>query len=194
MKPLARVLSSLVCLIALFAGLAGAARAADLSHAVLLVASEDMAHSVYERTVILAAPLPEGGHIGIIINRPTGVKLETLFPDEAPTRNVVDQVYLGGPMQSAALLAVTRHAPEGGAGTVSLMPGLVAVLDGESVDRIIAQTPNDARYFLGFTLWEPDSLAEQIRSGAWTVRPADAGSVMPANTEDLWLQLHGVLV
>jgi putative transcriptional regulator len=196
MLPLSRVLWSLACLMALFAGSAGAARAADvdLSQAVLLVASGTQANSFYEKAVVLAAPLPDGGHVGIIINRPTGVKLESLFPDQPLTRKVEDQVYLGGPTLPTALLALTREPPAGDSSYVTLMPGLVAVLDGDSVDRIIETAPNDARYFLGFTLWEQDALADEINSGDWVVRPADARSVLPTSTSDLWLLLSGDVI
>jgi putative AlgH/UPF0301 family transcriptional regulator len=74
MKPLVRYLQSLATLLVLFVALTGAARAADLSQAVILVASERLAGSPFEQTVILAAPLPQGGHVGFVVNRPTGVK------------------------------------------------------------------------------------------------------------------------
>jgi putative transcriptional regulator len=175
-------------LMALFAGVAGAARATevDLSQAVLLVASGKLADSVYEKAVVLAAPLPDGGHVGIILNRPTGASLESLFPDQPATHEVAGPVYLGGPMLPTALLALTSRPPTGDSKFVTLMPGLVAVLDGESVDHIIETTPNEARYFLGLTLWEGDALAHEIDSGNWVVRPADAQSVMPTSTSDLW--------
>ena len=191
MKPLARVLRSLAALVALFAGLTGAAHAVDLSKAVILVASERLAGSPYEQTVILAAPLPQGGHLGIVVNRPTGVKLESLLPKQASTHTVVDPVYAGGPMLSSMLFAVTRKAPDGDGSFVSLMPGLVAVMDGATVDRILEKTPNDARYFVGLTLWAPDTLDEEIDNGDWEVRPADVNTVLPADSADLWKSLTG---
>src|ERR1700694_3181329 len=98
MKPFLRGLQSFGALLALFAGLTGAARAVDRPQAVIVVASERRAGSPFEQTVILAAPLPQGGHVGFVVNRPTRVKLETLFPEQASTHNVVDPVYAGGPM------------------------------------------------------------------------------------------------
>jgi putative transcriptional regulator len=191
MQALSLSLRSLVCLFALFAGIAGAARAADLTQAVLLVASRSPANAMYERAVVLAAPLPDGrGHVGIMLNRPAGVKLENLFPGEAATRNVADQVYFGGPVKPDAVLAVTQRPPQDSS-YLTLMPGLVAVLDGHSVDSIIENTPNEARYFLGFMLWKNGDLAEQVRNGGWIVHPADARQVLPASTLDLWHELKG---
>jgi putative transcriptional regulator len=169
----------------------GAAHAVDLSHAVILVASERLAGSPYEQTVILAAPLPHGGHMGIVLNRPTGVKLESLFPEQASTHKVAEQVYAGGPMLAGVLFAVTRKEPADKGTFVTLMPGLVAVLNGEAVDRIIETTPNDARYFVGMMVWPPDSLDEEINQGAWQVRAADPKTALPSSSTGLWKSLAG---
>jgi len=58
------------------------------------------------------------------------------------------------------------------------MPGLVAVLDGDSLDRVIETTPNDARYFAGLMLWRPGVLEEEVREGVWSVRPASVDAVL----------------
>jgi putative transcriptional regulator len=194
MKPFLRGLQSFGAILVLFAGVTGAARAVDLSQAVMLVASARLAGSPFEQTVILAAPMPQGGYMGLIVNRPTGVKLESLFPEQASSHNVVDPVYLGGPMLSEAIFAVTRAAPDNNGKVFALMPGLVLAIDGATIDRIIDTTPNDARYFLGLMVWDPDELDDQIRAGAWEVRPADADAVFRANSPGLWKSLSGTMV
>jgi putative transcriptional regulator len=194
MKRLVRCLQSFGAVLVLFAGVTGAARAVDLSQAVILVASGRLAGSIYEQTVILAAPLPQGGYLGFVVNRPTSVKLENLFPEQASTRNVVDPVYAGGPMMSGAVFAVTRTAPDDDGSFFSLMPGLGVVIDGASVDRIIETTPNAARYFVGLMFWAPDELEDEIRNGAWEVRPADVDTVLPAKSTGLWKSLSGTKV
>src|ERR1700731_4608011 len=120
-----RSLKSFGAFVVLFAAMTGAAGAADLSEAVILVASDRLAGSIYEQTVILAAPLPQGGYLGFIVNRPTSVKLESLFPDQASTHNVVDPVYAGGPVLPRAVFAVLRKAPDNNGNFLPLMPGLV---------------------------------------------------------------------
>src|ERR1700682_6246946 len=194
MKRLVRSLKSFGALLVLFAGLTGAARAVDLSQAVILVASERLAGSPFEQTVILAAPLPQGGHVGFVVNRPTSVKLETLFPKQASTHNVIEPVYAGGPVLSRAVFAVTRKAPDNSGAVLPLMPGLVMLIDGEAVDRIIETTPNDARYFVGLMIWAPDELDEEINQGAWDVRPADVDTVLPASVPGLWKSLSGIMI
>jgi len=194
MKRLVRCLQSFGAFLVLLAGMTGAARAVDLSQAVILVASNRLAGSIYEQTVILAAPLPQGGHLGFVVNRPTSMKLESLFPEQASTRNVVDPVYAGGPMLSNAVFAVMRKAPDNNGNFLPLMPGLVVAIDGATVDRIIETTPNDARYFVGLMFWAPDDLDDEIRNGAWEVRPADVDTVLRANSPGLWKALEGTTV
>jgi putative transcriptional regulator len=194
MKRSVRGVKSLVALLILFAGMTGMARAADLSQAVILVASERLAGSLYEETVVLAAPLPQGGHMGFVVNRPTSVKLENLFPEQASTHNVVEPVYAGGPALSRGVFAVTRNAPANGDSVVPLMPGLVVAIDGDTVDRIIETTPNDARYFVGLMIWAPEERDEEIEQGAWNVRPADVDTVLRAGSPGLWKSLSGTRV
>jgi putative transcriptional regulator len=191
MKALQRVFKSLAVLVVLFAGMSSLAGAADLSRAVILVASDRLAGSPFEQTVILATPLPQGGHMGFVVNRPTGVKLESLLPGQESARNVVDQVYAGGPMLDSVVFAVTRKPPADDSKAVPLIPGLVAVMDGETVDHILETSPNDARYFVGLMVWSPGELDEQVGKGAWEVRPASVEAVLPARSTDLWKSLEG---
>ena len=173
--------------------MAGAARPADLSQTVILVASHHLDGSPFEQTVVVAASLPDGGHIGFIVNRPTRVRLETLFPDQALARNVEEPVYLGGPVLTDGVFVLMRSAPDDTEISIPLTPGVVAVLDGTTIDRVIESTPNAARYFVGLMVWGADELEQQIAGGLWEVRPADADSVLPATVPDLWTSLRGPL-
>jgi putative AlgH/UPF0301 family transcriptional regulator len=168
------------------------AQVTDLSEPVLLVASSLLDRSPFEQAVVIAAPRPDGGHIGFVLNRRTTVKLETLFPDEAAVTRVLEPVYVGGAEMPSGVFAVTREAPQGAHGMiVPLMPGLVAALDRDTVDRIIATMPNDARYFVGLMLWDPEELEGQVAARAWEVRPADADVVLTSRPSGLWQSLHG---
>jgi putative transcriptional regulator len=190
---LASILRPARSLLVLLACAMGAVQAAEVAAPVVLVATERLAGSGYRETVLIAAPLRNGASIGFIINRPTGVKLGALFPEHAASRKVVDPVYFGGPALPESLFVIARRAPQGeGAGgeVVPLTPGLVLVLDGATVDRVIETMPNDARYFAGVVVWRPGELDEELRAGAWQVLPADAKTVFHADPAGLWRSLH----
>jgi len=166
-------------------------RMTDSSRVVMLVASAKLEGSPLERTVVVAAPLPDGGHIGFIVNRPTRVRLETLFPDDSPARNVKEPLFYGGPELTRGMFALMRAAPDPGASVVPLLPDVVAVLDPTAIDHVIATTPNAARYFVGMILWHADELERQVGGAMWNVRPADGDSVFSEEPSLLWIRLGG---
>ncbi len=185
---IAGIIAAVVVVIAL---MAGTERTADLSHAVILVASAKFDGSRFEQTVVIAAPMPDGGpgHIGFIVNRPTSVKLGVLFPDQVALRNVKESVYLGGP-SIQRLFALMRSAPDGAPTAIPLMPGVVAILDEATIDYVIGTMPNEARYFVGMMLWDANELEGQVADGLWEVRRADVDTVFSAKAPDLWAALR----
>jgi putative transcriptional regulator len=148
----------------------GAARAQVLERPAVLVAQSDL-QGVYSRTVLLVVPAAHGQHLGFILNRVTDVKLGNLFPEHAPSAKVVDPVYFGGPQMMQSIFAVVREDPGGQA--LHLFGSLFVTGSAVAVDRIIEQTPNDARYFAGFVGWQRGELAKEVDSGFWHVIEPD---------------------
>jgi putative transcriptional regulator len=169
----------------------GAPRAEDLAQAVMLVATTELDDTDFQRTVLVAAPLAQGGYIGFIINRPTTLKLENLLPDKASSGRVVDPVYFGGPMLPRVVFALARRAPNSHAGVIPLIPNLFAVLDSDDVDQVVKTTPNEARYFLGLIIWDSDQLQQEVRAGLWEVRPVDETAVFRGGPTGLWREFQG---
>src|SRR5262245_41416299 len=127
-----------------------AARAQPQDDAILLVAHPAFRDLEYRQTVLLAAPAPNGGHVGVIINRPTKRSLGSLFPEHEPSKKVVDPVYYGGPFSRGALVALVRADQTPGAGSVMLMKNLFLAFRANTIDSVIESTPNEARYFGGY--------------------------------------------
>jgi len=174
-------------LLALFAfGAIGTAAAQDLERALLLVAAPDL-QGPYSRTALLVVPMADGQHVGFILNRATGVKMATLFPEHAPSAKVVDPVYFGGPEMVDSIFAVVRRDP--GAPSLRLFGDLYVTANANAVDRIIEKTPNDARYFAGFVGWQPGELAAELAGGYWYAAEPDAALIFRKDTEGLWDEL-----
>jgi putative AlgH/UPF0301 family transcriptional regulator len=167
---------------------AAAAHAQEIARPVMLVASPEL-QAGYSQTVLVAVPVGDAQHIGFILNRATGATLATLFPEHAPSRKVVDPVYFGGPMMADNIFAVVRSARNPGRASLPLFGDLVLAVSAESVDRIIEQSPNDARYFAGLVGWRPGELAAEIRGGLWHVIEPDADLVFRKDTGGMWKEL-----
>jgi putative transcriptional regulator len=141
-----------------------------LEKPVLLVAQADL-QGVYSRTVVLVVPAAHGQHLGFILNRVTDVKLGNLFPEHEPSAKVVDPVYFGGPEMMQSIFAVVNTDP--GQPSLHLFGRVFVTGNAASVDRIIEQTPNDARYFAGFVGWQRGELARELEAGYWQVTEPD---------------------
>jgi putative transcriptional regulator len=173
-----------------FAGLmlclgAAAAQAQSLDQPLLLVASPEL-QGAYSHTALLVFPM-NGQHAGFILNRSTDVKLASVFPDHAPSAKVADPIYFGGPEMTEALFAIVRRNP--GEAALRLSGELFVTADAATLDRIIEQTPNDARYFAGFVGWQSGELASEIEAGFWYVATPDAALVFSKDTAAMWDEL-----
>jgi len=157
--------------------------------AMLLVAHPAFRDLDYRQTVLIAAPAPNGGHIGVILNRPTRRTLGSLFPDHEPSRKVLDPVYYGGPFSRGALVALVKSDANPGAGTVLLMKNLYLAFRANTIDQIIESTPNDARYYVGYVGWRPGELKGEIERGLWSVLSADLDMIFRKDMDGVWEEL-----
>jgi putative transcriptional regulator len=176
--------ASVFCLLLLGASIA---RAQDLDKPVLLVATPDL-QGPYAHTALIVVPLGDR-HFGFILNRATKLTLAKLYPEHAPSAKVVDPVYAGGPEVPNALFAVTRRDP--GQPSMPFFGSLYVTGHAGVIDRIIEETPNEARYFAGFVGWLPEELAAEIEAGYWYVAEADESLVFRADPSSLWEELVG---
>ena len=144
--------------------------AADLSNTVILVAKRELQDRIYGASVLLARPLDGDRHVGLIINKPTRTRLGTLFPDHAPSRKVVDPVFLGGPVGSEVIFALVQRKDSPGNRSLRIGPDLYLATDSRVVDQIIESEPSQARFFAGVVLWNAGELAEELKRGLWFVQ------------------------
>jgi len=168
---------------------ASIARAQPQDEAILLVAHPAFRDLEYRQTVLIAAPAPNGGHVGVIINRPTKRSLGSLFPEHEPSKKVVDPVFYGGPFSRGALVALVKADQTPGSGSVLLMHNLYMTFRANTIDHVIETTPNDARYFVGYVGWRPGELKSEIDRGLWSVLDADVEMVFRKDTDGLWEEL-----
>jgi putative transcriptional regulator len=190
MARAARLLFAFVPLLVLFisAPWPAAALAQD-DDAMLLVANPALRDIDYRQTVVLAAPGPSGGHIGVIVNRPTRRSLASLFPEHEPSKKVIDPVYYGGPVSRGALVALVKTDAAPGAGTVQMMKNLYLAFRVTTIDQVIETTPTDARYYVGYVGWLPGELQAEIDHGLWSILGADVDIVFRKDMDGLWEEM-----
>ncbi len=157
--------------------------------AIFLVAHPMFRDLDYRQTVLLAAPAPSGGHVGVILNRPTRRSLGSLFPEHEPSRKVLGPVFYGGPFSRGALVALVKTDAAPGTGSVQVMKSLYLAFRANTIDQVIERAPNDARYYVGYVGWRPGELKGEIDRGLWSVINADLEVVFRKDTEGLWEEM-----
>jgi putative transcriptional regulator len=179
------------CLAAFFAllsALPALCGANPLARSLTLVAKPEFQDPLYARTVLVVTAFGVDQHLGFIVNRPGPYTLGKMFPGHGPSQKVLDPVFVGGPVDASAIFALVARANSPGRGSIEIMPGLYAAIDGRTVDRIIEANPHDARFVRGLVVWRPGELGAEIAQGAWYVLDADA-SLAVRDPQGLWTEL-----
>lgn len=186
---LVRMLFASLCVVTLALLHLSLARAEDSEKTVLLVAKRALKDPLYSATILLAKPMPNGTHVGFILNRPTTVKLGEIFPEHEPSKKIADPLFLGGPADVNLVFAVVANHDGSRDDSVLLTPELSLAYSGGTVDRVIESESDRARFFMGLVVWRPGQLDEELKRGLWHVQEPEAKLVLRKTTDGLWDEL-----
>lgn len=187
-STLFRYLSAIVALLALSLSI-GARAASDVNQAPVLLVAKPSMGEFYGRTVLLVRPIGGGRHIGFIVNRPTRVKMQQLFPQYAASKQLSEPVFLGGPVHMDVLFALVRSHDEVDASGLAMTDDLKLVIDARVVDKVVKEQRNDLRLYAGLVAWMPGELETELQRGFWYVLDHDPSLVFRDSTEGLWEEL-----
>jgi putative transcriptional regulator len=154
-----------------------------------LVAARDLQDSNFAETVVLLVEQGTEGSWGLVINRPTTVKLFSLFDKDPFMRRRRDSLYYGGPVEPARLLILLQSAVEL-PGSRSLFEDVRLVLDPESLQALGDPEKVVLRVFAGYAGWAPGQLEAELTRGDWLIQPAEAAMVFSENPKALWQLLQ----
>ena len=156
----------------------------------LLVAERRLPDPNFARSVVLLLAYGDGGAMGIIVDRPTRVRLATVLPEIDALRERPDTVWVGGPVLRDALLVLVRERtpPKGGE---RIFDDVHLFASRDAVRRVLARgVPRERlRAFAGHAGWAPGQLDAEIARGDWLVVPAAADLVFSAEPDAVWPRL-----
>ncbi len=163
-----------------------------LAPGTILIASEKLSDPNFAECVVLITRRdPDGGTMGVILNRPTTLTLTKAFPQlHAST----DLVYDGGPVTPDAVQALLRTSEKDKPDTAEHVLADIylvvrkALLEKSITDRLPS---SKFRVYLGYAGWGPGQLENEVRLGAWTTihGPKCARYVFDADPPSLWQRL-----
>lgn len=142
----------------------------------------------FSRSVVLLTEHNEDGSIGFILNKPIEFRLNEIvddFPDfDAP-------VYLGGPVQRDSLHFIHRIealAEDGDEVAEGVYWGGNFEKLKEMV-RIGIVSPDDIRFFVGYSGWGPSQLQNEMSSKAWIISNSGEEFAFASESESLWSEI-----
>lgn len=183
--PLAAALFALVALPAPSPATAQDAR----PNGIFLVAKPELVDPNFRHAVVLVTRSEDAQTVGVIINRPTPIRLTELMPGESGAANYRETVYFGGPVLQPALVAVFRSDTPPSAPAFPVRRGLYLSMHPESLRMLLAEPGRQYRLYAGFSGWAPSQLEAEIARDDWYVLPADADIVFRKDMNGVWEEL-----
>ncbi|MGD9182198.1 MAG: YqgE/AlgH family protein [Desulfobacterales bacterium] len=162
----------------------------ELAKGKFLVASRRLRDPNFKETVVLLIDYGQDGAMGLVINRPSEVKLATVFPDIKALKERKDTIYVGGPVavNQILLLVGTSQMPEE---SQEVITDVYISSSWKVLERLMKNAAKDERFriFAGYAGWAPHQLDFERSRGDWHVLKADAETVFDKEPSELWQEL-----
>ena len=182
-----RAAALLVAALALAA--AAGAHAQGPERGFFLVAKPSILDSNFSHTVVLVAHAPDGGTVGVILNRPTKQSLADVLPGNADLARFTEPLHFGGPVERVGLFAVFQADASPGQ-SFPVIEDVYIALHPETIEQLLRKPPAAVRFFVGYAGWAPGQLRAEVERGDWWVVKADAETIFRKNTATLWDDLE----
>ncbi len=157
----------------------------------LLIAMPSLADPNFSQTVTLVCEHTEHGALGIVLNRPMGMRLaevleQLALPNEVP--GFTDQPVLrGGPVQTDRGFVLHPPVPRSWDSTLEVSESLHVTTSRDVLESIAQGTgPGRAAMALGYAGWEAGQLEEEMKQNSWLTVPCDDAIVFDVPFEQRW--------
>lgn len=151
----------------------------------LLVADPSIwSDASFNRSIVLLSELNDEGAVGFIMNKPSTYTINDLIPEiESNLR-----IYNGGPVSKENLYFVHRIP--------NLIPDSIEIGDGifwggdfETVQGLLEKetlTSKDIRFFLGYSGWSKEQLADELETTSWRVIENKHKNIFGIHHKSFW--------
>ena len=151
----------------------------------LIVATPPLVDPNFDRTVVLLLEHSPAGAVGVVLNRPSDIRVADALPGWEALATEPDTVFVGGPVAEDAAIALgAARSTEAGAGWSPVVDQVGTIDLHRDPDEVYASV-SAIRVFAGYAGWGPGQLEAELADNAWVVIPSEPDDVM-GRPEDLW--------
>lgn len=176
-----------------FAGLLGAACAHAQQHAppnaILLVAKPALADPNFRETVVLVTQAEDASTVGVILNRPTGLRLAELAPAMPGARRHTEPVFFGGPVMRSAIVALFHSEKPPEAPAFHVLKDVYLTMHPANIEELLAAPRRRYRLYAGFSGWAPRQLESEMAREGWLVLAPDEELLFRDDVSGMWREL-----
>ncbi|MEZ5540558.1 MAG: YqgE/AlgH family protein [Pseudomonadota bacterium] len=155
-----------------------------------LVAQRGLRGEYFGHTVVYLLQHDASGSVGVIVNRPLGMKVAEVLPDTEHEDIGASPVYSGGPVNRRIMVMLFR-----GNYPTELALHVDADIYASSNTAILARMmsehkpAHELRMYAGQAGWAPGQLASELEHGSWFVTEGDPDMLFAPDAGDLWNRL-----
>lgn len=159
----------------------------------ILISEPFLRDQIFGRSVVLLIDHTPDGSMGLVLNKPLPISLNTLIDDVEFTERI--PLYQGGPISMDTLFFL--HTLEGIPHSLPVAPNIYLNGDFDMLKQYMQQGGNikgNIRFFLGYSGWEYKQLSREIDENTWLISHENASVLMDeASSDQLWKQSLGKL-
>ncbi|PSK97254.1 putative transcriptional regulator [Haloactinopolyspora alba] len=152
----------------------------------LLVAAPTLRGSTFERAVVLMLSHDDDGALGVVVNKPTEVRVGDVLPGWVPVVSEPGVVFQGGPVSLDSALGLVTVAGDDEPLGIRRVKGRLGVVDLDTPAEIVEPAVSAMRVFAGYAGWAPEQLEGEIDEGSWYVVDSEATDAFTSDADDLW--------
>ncbi|MEM7396715.1 MAG: YqgE/AlgH family protein [Verrucomicrobiota bacterium] len=153
----------------------------------LLIASPRLPDSNFARTVVLLVEHHEQGALGVILNRPTGVDIQSFWKDylDGEVPSCEELLSVGGPCEGQ-IFCVHMDA---GNSEGRVLENVYVSSGPDSILNIVNSETAPFRVFIGYAGWGAGQLESELEVGGWLTMKATTDHIFGADLDTLWRKL-----
>lgn len=151
----------------------------------ILISEPFLRDATFGRSVILLVDHTDEGSMGLVMNKQLPLLLNDIIKEFKYLNEI--PLYKGGPLATDTLFYL--HTLTNIPGSISISKGFYLNGDFDLIKKYILQgneVDGCIRFFLGYSGWESEQLATELKENTWIVSEEDKSYLLKDDIKDMW--------